>query len=484
GQQIAFRSEREGGGLFVMGATGESVRRLTDAGYNPAWSPDGGKIAFATEGVEGPLERRTESQLWIVDLASSEKRLLVKSDAVQPSWSPHGRRIAYWGLPPASSERILWTVPAEGGNPVRVTDGMHLDWNPVWSPDGRHLYFVSDRSGSMNSWRVPIDEDSGKVLGDPEPITSSSQSLGLLSISKDGGKIVYATNESRSNLVRLAFDPERGAVSGEPQPVTHGSRAVRSGVVSPGGQWIAFDTFSPQEDLFIIRPDGTGQRQLTNDAARDRIPRWSPDGSRILFYSDRGGEYGAWTIRPDGSDLKAIPHGSPDPLYSPLWSPDGRRLAASLGDRSAALIDLSLPAGQRLKLLPPPGAGQVFAPTSWSADGGRLAGTLTPAEQTERSSTQLGITIYSLASGAYEQVTESGTTPRWLSHGRGLLYLDAGRIFLLDLTTRKPRPLLPPSSSSVFDSVNVSPDDRTLYVVRASDEGDVWLRTIAGAPER
>ncbi|HSF42287.1 MAG TPA: protein kinase, partial [Thermoanaerobaculia bacterium] len=483
GQQIAFRSEREGGGLFVMGATGESVRRLTDAGYNPAWSPDGWKIAFATEGVEDPLERRTDSQLWTLNLATNEKRLLVKSDAVQPSWSPHGQRIAYWGLPANSSERILWTVPAQGGNPVRVTDGTDLDWNPVWAPDGRYLYFVSDRSGSMNAWRVPIDEDSGKVLGDPEPITSSSQSVGLLSLAKDG-KLVYATNENRSNLVLLAFDPERGVVSGEPQPVTHGAQAVRSAVASPGGQWIAFDTFSPQEDLFIIRPDGTGLRQLTNDAVRDRIPRWSPDGSRILFYSDRGGEYGAWTIRPDGSDRQPIPHGSPDSLYSPLWAPDGRRLAASLGNRSAVLINLWLPVGQRLKLLPPPDGGQVFAPTSWSADGERLAGTLSPAEQTERSPSQLGITIYSFASRTYEKVTQSGTTPRWLSDGRGLVYLDSGNIFLLDLKTRKPRPLLAPSSNSVFTSVNVSPDDRTLYAVRASDEGDVWLRTIAGAPER
>jgi serine/threonine protein kinase/Tol biopolymer transport system component len=484
GQQIAFRSERDGGGLFVMGATGESVRRVTDAGYNPAWSPDSWKIAFATEGVSGPLERRTDSQLWTVNLATNEKRLLVKRDAVQPSWSPHGDRIAYWGLPLDSTERVLWTVPAQGGEPVRVTGGGDLDWNPVWSPDGRYLYYVSDRGGSMNVWRVRIDESSGKVQGEPEPLTAPSQSLGLLSISKDGQKLVYATNDSRSNLMRLSFDPEGRTVLGEPEPVPQAGRAVRSAVASPDGQWIAFDTTSPQEDLSIIRPDGTGLRQLTNDAARDRIPRWSPDGSRVLFYSDRGGEYGAWTIRPDGSDLQAVPHGGGRaPLYSPLWSPDGRRLAGSLGAEKAALIDLSLPMDRRLTLLPPPGQGQVFAPTSWSADGGRLAGTLQPLEQTERS-TGLGLALYTLASKSYERLTESGETPRWLSHGQGLVYLDSGKIFLFDLGPRKSRPLLAPSSNSTFSSVNVSPDDRTLYAVRTSNEGDVWLLTIAGLAER
>jgi hypothetical protein len=59
GESIAFRSEREGGGLFVMGATGESVRRLTDSGHNPAWSPDGRQIAFGTERIFDTPRGRT-----------------------------------------------------------------------------------------------------------------------------------------------------------------------------------------------------------------------------------------------------------------------------------------------------------------------------------------------------------------------------------------------------------------------------------------
>jgi serine/threonine protein kinase/Tol biopolymer transport system component len=482
GQQIVFRSEREGGGLFLMGATGESVRRLTDAGYNPAWSPDGREIAFATEAVEGPLARKLRSQLLAVDVVSGARRLIAREDAVQPSWSPNGHRIAYWGLPKGSSRRVLWTLPATANGeaePVPVTQDDHVNWNPVWAPDGRGLYFVSDRSGSMNVWWVPVDEVSGRVLGEPRSVTTSSQSLGLLSVSRDGRQIVYAADESKSNLERRALDPSALRVSADAFPVTQGSRAVRSAAVAPDGQWIAFDSSFPQEDLFVVRPDGTGLRQLTDDAAKDRLPRWLGDGSRILFYSDRGGRYGAWTIQADGSGLQSLDHGTGEALYNPIGSPDGRWLVASLGFHDAALLDLGGQAGAgkpRIQPLPRPGNGQeVFSATSWSPDGARLAGTLARLDGSDIP----GVVVYSLASRAYERLTDSGSVPLWLHQGPRLLYLREGRIFLYDLGTREPRLLHEPPPGSVFNSIALSPDDRTLYTVRATDEGDVWMLTLA-----
>ena len=127
----------------------------------------------------------------------------------------------------------------------------------------------------MNLWRVPIDEASGEVLGTPEAITAPSEWSGLPSLSRDGKRILYATSESKSNLERVALDPGSLA-AGQPEPVTQGSRGVRSCDVSPDGQWVAFHSSIPQEDLFVVRPDGGGLRQLTNDAFRDRYPRWSP----------------------------------------------------------------------------------------------------------------------------------------------------------------------------------------------------------------
>ena len=279
-----------------MGATGESVRRLTDFGFSPAWSPDGREILVATEGVSDPRARKTRSQIWRVDAATGARRLLTEGDAVQPAWSPHGRRIAFWGIPAGSSRRILSTMPAEGGAAVQVTDDEYLNWSPAWSSDGSQLYFASNRGGSMNLWRVPIDEASGKVLGAPEAITAPSEWSGLLSLSRDGRNILYATNESKANLERAPLDPATLA-AGRLEPVTQGSRGVRSCDVSPDGQWVTFHASLPQEDLFVVRKDGGNLRQLTNDGFRDRHPRWSPDGSRILFQSDRSGRLVAGASR-------------------------------------------------------------------------------------------------------------------------------------------------------------------------------------------
>ncbi len=115
GGMIAFRSERGGGGIFVMGATGESVRRLSDIGYNPSWSPDGKEVVVATEGITSPAWRSSVSQLWRIRVEDGSRRLVAPGDAVQPSWSPHGQRIAYWGIPDGKAQRDLWTLPVAGG---------------------------------------------------------------------------------------------------------------------------------------------------------------------------------------------------------------------------------------------------------------------------------------------------------------------------------------------------------------------------------
>jgi serine/threonine protein kinase/sugar lactone lactonase YvrE len=465
GSQIVFRSERDGGGLFLMGATGESVRRLTDAGYNPAWSPDGKEILFATDQVEDPRTRSGRSQIWRVDLATMERHLVVPEDAAQPSWSPGGKRIAYWGIERGSSRRVLWTVAAAGGKAVPVTEDGSLNWNPVWSPDGRFLYFASDRSGSMDLWRVPIDEESGKVLGAPVPLRVPTSWAGPMTISKDGRRIIYSTLDERTNLERVAFDPAGRRTAGDLVPVTQGSRFVNGGRVSPDGTWIAFRTSAPQDDLFVIHPDGTGLRQLTDDAARDRGPTWLPDG-RIVFFSDRSGHYEAWAVRPDGSGLEQLTDTGGRPIYAPLGMPDGHRILCNLDFTGLRMIDLRRPLQQRAAV-PVPGIGGLFFPISWSPDGSRLS----LVDRDGR------IALYSFATGRSEELSVRGFDPSWLGDTHLLIRRDRG-IYEIDLATQQEREILAAPVGSTFASLDLAPDERSLIVAHATKEGDLWMLTM------
>jgi len=473
GDRIAFRSERDGGGLFVMGATGEAPRRITTGGYHPAWSPDGTELLYVTQNVIDPALRFTTSQLWVASMATGQTRLLSEGDAAQPAWSPGGRRVAYWGRTGTGAAGDIYTMPAGGGAPVAVTSEPSIDWNPVWAPDGRHLYFASDRGGSMNLWRVPIDETSGAVLGRAVPVTTGGGAASQhVTIAGDGRTIAYVARIETMNVQKVAFDPAAGSIHGIPQPVTRGSLTVAQPDAAPDGRTIAFNTTGRQEDIFVSSADGGGLQQLTDDAFEDRAARWSPDGQRIAFYTNRTGKYEIWTINRDGSGPQQLTQ-SPGAHY-PVWSPDGRRMAySSHAPNGAWVFETGTPWGAQQPQAVPrlADATQTFEIWSWSPDGRRLAG---QKHLTDLS--HAGIGIHTLGTQQIQWVTDFGEWPVWLADGRRLLFSHRGALWLVDSATGARKELLSLPQNSL-GSVGLSADNRTIYFTLRSAEADVWMLT-------
>ena len=482
GKQIAFSQGGGQGGIFVVGATGESVRRVTDFGSNPAWTPDGQRLVFSSEEVGSVYSRGDRSALWAVDVSGGAPVQLDAGDAIQPAWSPSGHPIAFWMN--LSGQRDLATIPAAGGPRVPVTNDVAADWAPVWSPDGKFLYFASDRGGSMGIWRIGIDETSGGPTSAPEPIAVGVDvSMDLPHLSADGRSLVFRSMIAAVNPASIPFDPvtER---AGNVTLLQHRTGILVPYDVSPDGRWLVLANLRErQEDLFVMKTDGTELSRVTDDPARDRSPRFSPDGKTLTFFSNKTGPYQGWSVRTDGGDrtpLTAIPER--DILFTFL-SPDGRRTAAVFSGRDWIIgptgAPLTLQSGTVTKS-PSVGTG-LLSPTTWSRDGRWLSGYIVSP-----SGGYAGNALYDVASGAVKKLSDDGVGEQvaWMpDHARVIYFTATGKLMIQDLATLERReldvklPLPPDADFNVF----ASPDGRTIYYGAQQTEANIWKVEVQNA---
>jgi TolB protein len=324
----------------------------------------------------------------------------------------------------------------------------------------------------MNVWRQELDGESGARRGEPQPVTMPSGRIRCLAFSRDGRHLVYAEAVSRTNIRRLTLDADL-RVQAEPVGITQGARITTNPALSPDRQWLVFDSLGEkQEDLFIAASDGAGERRLTDDEYRDRGARWSPDGRRIAFLSDRSGRFEIWAINPDGSGLRQLTDTTGAYAQQPVWSPDGRRIAFSRTVAPVALIEVDAPDGSRgLASLRPFNSPEQFFARSWSADGRLLAGN----RAFDRPDS--GVIVYTFDSEMYEVLTESGRRPTWLDDNRRLVYLEAAKLMLVDRETKHTRVLLDFAPNGI-DAVAMTGDGRQMYVAVVSNEADIWMATL------
>ena len=479
GEHIAFRSERSGGGIFVMGATGEDVRRVLHFGHHPSWSPDGTRLAVCTEDIDDPGRRGTGSEIWVVTASSGKAEQIPLPDGVQPNWSRDGKKLAYWAVH-QGGQRDLFMVDLEGGEPQQLTQEDSIDWNPVWAPDGQHLYFLSDRAGTMAIWRMRVDSATG-ATSDPKQVPTPSLYTQNISLSADGSRLAYVALHREAALDVFAFDPE----AGEPQETRidatqrlRGTRLLSNPSVSNQGSIVMDSTGANQEDLFLLMP--TGQlRKLTDDPPRDRAARFLNDAT-IVFFSDRSGQWNVWTINVDGSNLNQLTNFSEIGAQSPIPSPDGRQLLVNRMHGPPTLLELSQDgrmanSESELNWLKIP--DEVSAPQdaggtdsyymwvwSWSTDDELLGfeGTLDHATFLNKSVRQL------------DAVGSRGT---WLPDGKRFLFVgsDNKTLLLTEINSpSKSRPVLSVAADSL-QGFALSPDGQSLAVISHQSTADVWM---------
>jgi Tol biopolymer transport system component len=438
---------------------------------------------YSSESVQPfyPYGRAGFGELWVVNVASGARRQLTRLplDAVQPRWSPNGHRVAFWGLRPGG-QRDLWTVSPSGGESsvVAATDDADLDWNPAWAADGRSLYFASDRGGAMGVFRMAIDEASGKASGAPQPLAIPLPFASYLSLTRDGRRLLLSSASVTDSVERIAFDPKSARARGPSTTVFASSLRLFTCALSADGGRIALATAGRREDLFVLQADGSGLRQLTNDAHKDRGPAFFPDGQRLLFYSNRSGRYEAWSLRLDGSGLTQLTGTSEHEVTEAELSPDGSRLAVNLS-RGTGIASMTGALPVAPVALPDTAEGNALEYPEWSPDGRLLAGVVRHA------SGRSTLAVYSLEAKSYRALDIEGGDPlRWLASGRHLLFWRKGRVLAVDLQSGR--------AHDVFDGVgdaqgpalgelgsyDLPADEGAFYAVRSRTQADIWQVTL------
>jgi Tol biopolymer transport system component len=315
----------------------------------------------------------------------------------------------------------------------------------------------------MNLWRVAIDEKTGRTLAEPQPVTTPARYLEHIALSRDGSRLVYVDQTQDVQIYKVSFDPVAEAVTGRPEAITKGSKPHWFPDTSPDGMWLAFCSVSKPEDIFVIRTDGTGLRQLTDDSFVDRFPRWSPDNRRIAFMSDRSGQYEIWLINADGSDMHRLTYtsGTGDTVVAgPTWSPDGKRIAYNRSGKDPCIIEVDTPWKDQQ---PVPIPVQHRWVRTWSPDGRRLGVN--------------GGVAYDLASRTIIDLKQTGQ-PVWLRDSRRLIMESGSDLKLVDSVTGRSKVLLSFESKNIETRSSVAPDNRTIYFTATSTEADIWLATL------
>jgi Tol biopolymer transport system component len=288
----------------------------------PAWSPDGGAIAFVSNRDGNP-------EIYVMNANGSELQRLTQETLRDggPAWSPDGRKIAFerW----VDHHPDIYVMNADGSGQRSLTTGSGIDVLPVWSPDGRKIAFV--RRVAFGGQPRPSGPPGFHIVFRNYLYVVNADGGGLRMLTRDQAHDlllppVWSPNGRTIRLGRTVVNADGNGLLTLPRSIP------ASGVWSPDRRKIAFVSFSqtgpppPNYDVYVVNADGSGLRRLTRNPAYDSNPLWSPGGRRIAFRSTRDGNPELYVMDSDGSGQRRLTS-SPGSESRFAWSPDGRRIA-------------------------------------------------------------------------------------------------------------------------------------------------------------
>jgi tricorn protease len=470
GRWIAFTGQYDGNpDVYVVEASGGQPRRLT---WHPTedavqgWTPDG-DILFRSGREAVP------TRLWKFYTVSPQggvPEALPVHQAYQGEMSDDGSMLAY-------QEIGLWDPGwrnYRGGQaqPVRVVSLSSLELQtPPWEGE-RHLdptwmdgtvYYMSERDWASNVWSF-------------DPRTGAERQLtfhadfDVQSLDAGHGVVVYeqagylhemnpTTGATRRLEIRAAGDQNWARGRWEDIAVGQLSNAR----LSPTGKRALFEH---RGELFTVPVDeGSWRNITTSPGVADRHPVWSPDGARIAWFNDEGGEYGLVIADQDGDNARRIAIENPSFYFVPTWSPDGSKLAFTDTDYRVLVLDVASGSVRHVDTDRYAHPERSMNPV-WSPDSRYIA-------YARRLDTQLRVIVaYDTQTGATHQLTDGmadAIAPVWDASGDYLYFLASTNYALntgwLDMTSYD-RPV----TRALYVAI-LSSDGRSPFLPRSDEEG-------------
>jgi serine/threonine protein kinase len=377
GTQMVYASDRSDESnldLWVRSASGGEPMALTTHpadDYEPSFSPDGKTIAFRSE--------RDGGGVYLVAAAGGEARL-VAQEGRRPRFSPDGKWIAYWsgGQGGAGIGERIFIVPAHGGAPQPWQPGVSTASYPVWSPDSTHILFLG-KEKAASRWPETADWWVAPLKGGRATPTDAIDMLGRTAFlnfvapelwSPDADAIVYSAKIGDTvNLWSVAISRRTWKVAGPPRQLTSGTGLEVHPSMAAGGR-LVFSSLQQNDDVWLLGvapqsgPPGPLTR-VTQNISSDTMPSISGDGSRIAFLSNRLGHYEVWSRDLSTGKETALTRSAGGKMF-PVISHDGSNVAFSTENGKDIHI-VPTAGGQSKKV-----CDDCGLPRAWTRDGTRI----------------------------------------------------------------------------------------------------------------